>query len=59
MLAVIEQVLDQPRSDDPQVTFAWSDLGPVGLLSLLTIYLGLRFGWLLERATQAGRIALG
>jgi NADH-quinone oxidoreductase subunit N len=51
--------LEQPGTDDLRVTFAWSDLGAVGLLSVLTVYLGLRFGWLLERATQAAHLALG
>ncbi len=52
--------LDQPAADDPRVTFAWSDLGAVGAaLGRSRRLLGLRFGWLLERATQAAHLALG
>jgi NADH-quinone oxidoreductase subunit N len=51
--------LDQPRSEDPRVSFRLSDLGTVGFLSLATIYLGVRFNWLLERVSVAGRIFTG
>jgi NADH-quinone oxidoreductase subunit N len=51
--------LDQPRSDDPPVAFRVSDLGAVGLLSLATIYLGVRFNWLLDRVNVAGRVFTG
>src|SRR5437870_1214569 len=42
--------LEQPRPEDPPISFRLGDLGAVGLLSLATLYLGVRFNCLLERA---------
>jgi NADH-quinone oxidoreductase subunit N len=51
--------LDQPRDEDPVLTFRTLDLGAIGLLSVATLLLGIRFGWLLERVQQAGRVFTG
>jgi NADH-quinone oxidoreductase subunit N len=51
--------LDEPRPEDPPVRFGLGDLGAVGLLSLATVYLGVRFGWLLDRADAARRVFTG
>jgi len=48
--------LDQPVAGDPQLVFRAGDLGVVGVLSLCTMYLGVRFGWLLERVDEARRV---
>src|SRR5438128_3583818 len=51
--------LEQPRPEDPPISFRLGDLGAVGLLSLATLYLGVRFNWLLERADEARRVFTG
>ncbi len=51
--------LDQPAPGDPPLAFRIADLGAVGALSLLTVYFGVRFGWLLERTMEAGRVFPG
>ena len=51
--------LDQPQPEDPPISFRLGDLGAVGLLSLATIYIGVRFNWLLERADEARRVFTG
>jgi hypothetical protein len=51
--------LDQPRPEDPVLTFRTLDLGAIGLLSAATLLLGIRFNWLLERVQQAGRVFTG
>ena len=51
--------LDQPGPEDPVLVFPLSGLGAVGLLSLATLYLGVRFNWLLERVHVAGRVFTG
>jgi NADH-quinone oxidoreductase subunit N len=51
--------LDQPRADDARVAFPRADLGAVAVLSVLTIYLGLRFEWLYQAATAASRLLRG
>jgi NADH-quinone oxidoreductase subunit N len=51
--------LDEPRVEDPPVRFRLGDLGAVGVLSLATLYLGVRFGWLLDRAEAARRVLAG
>ncbi|HSV05920.1 MAG TPA: NADH-quinone oxidoreductase subunit N [Candidatus Binatus sp.] len=51
--------LDQPQAEDPPISFRLGDLGAVGLLSLATIYIGVRFNWLLERADEARRVFTG
>lgn len=48
--------LDQPVAGDPRLSFRAGDLGVVGVLSLCTMYLGVRFGWLLERVDEARRV---
>ena len=51
--------LDQPEPEDAPISFRVGDLGAVGLLSLATIYIGVRFNWLLERADEARRVFTG
>jgi NADH-quinone oxidoreductase subunit N len=51
--------LDAPAPDDPPLAFPLRDLGGVGALSVLTVWLGVWFGWLLERALEAGRTLAG
>jgi len=51
--------LDQPAATDPPLAFRYRDLGAVGILSLFTVYLGVRFGWLLDRTAEAGRVFPG
>jgi NADH-quinone oxidoreductase subunit N len=51
--------LDLPRPEDAPVPFAMRDLGVVGLLSLALLVMGVRFGWLLDRARDAGRVFTG
>ncbi len=51
--------LDQPRLDDPPLRFAVGDMGAVGVLSVATVYLGVRFGWLLEQVDRARRVFTG
>jgi NADH-quinone oxidoreductase subunit N len=51
--------LDEPRAEDPPLRFRLGDLGAVGILSLATLYLGVRFGWLLDRADEARRVFAG
>jgi NADH-quinone oxidoreductase subunit N len=51
--------LDQPRAEDPVLRFRTLDLGAIGLLSVATLLLGIRFSWLLERVQQAGRVFTG
>jgi NADH-quinone oxidoreductase subunit N len=51
--------LDQPRAEDPVLSFRTLDLGAIGLLSIATLLLGIRFNWLLERVQQAGRVFTG
>jgi NADH-quinone oxidoreductase subunit N len=51
--------LDRPVESDPVLVFPASDLGAVGLLSAATLYLGIRFGWLVDRVHQAGRVFTG
>jgi len=51
--------LDQPRAEDPVMAFPLSSVGAVGALSLATLYLGVRFNWLLERVQHAGRVFTG
>jgi NADH-quinone oxidoreductase subunit N len=51
--------LDQPRPEDPVLAFRTIDLGAIGLLSLATLLLGIRFSWLLERVQLAGRMFTG
>ena len=51
--------LDQPQEVDQQVEFGLTDLGAVGILSAVTLYLGVRFGWLLEQADAARRVFTG
>ncbi len=48
--------LDLPRPDDPVMSFPLSSVGAVGALSLATLYLGVRFNWLLDRVQHAGRV---
>ena len=45
--------LDQPAAQDAPVSFPRADLGAVAVLSVLTIYLGIRFEWLYQAATAA------
>ena len=51
--------LDQPQAGDPVIAFPPSALGAVGVLSLATLYLGVRFNWLVERVAEAGRVFAG
>jgi NADH-quinone oxidoreductase subunit N len=51
--------LDQPGPDDPVLAFRTLDLGAIGLLSIATLLLGIRFNWLLDRVQQAGRVFTG
>jgi NADH-quinone oxidoreductase subunit N len=51
--------LDQPEADDPRLTFGAADVGVLGLLSLATLVLGIRFNWLLEQVEIAGRVFSG
>jgi NADH-quinone oxidoreductase subunit N len=51
--------LDLPEPEDPPLAFRLGDLGAVGVLSLATLYLGVRFGWLLERVDEARRVYTG
>ena len=51
--------LDQPQPDDPVMVFPLMSVGAVGLLSVATLYLGVRFNWLLERVQHAGRVFSG
>ncbi|HWP67615.1 MAG TPA: NADH-quinone oxidoreductase subunit N [Candidatus Limnocylindria bacterium] len=51
--------LDAPGPQDAAVRFPRADLGAVALLSVLTIYLGIRFEWLYQAASAASRIFRG
>jgi len=51
--------LDQPQEGDPVLAFPASALGGVVLLSTATVYLGVRFNWLVERVAEAGRVFAG
>jgi len=52
--------LDQPRAEDPPMTFRpIGDLGAVGLLSAANLFLIFRFEWLLSAVERAGRIFAG
>ena len=51
--------LDQPAADDRPVRFPMADLGAVTVLSVLTIYLGVRFEWLYQTAVAASRLFKG
>src|SRR5881296_993468 len=51
--------LDEPRADDPVVGFPANELGPVGVLSLATLVLGVNFNWLLRWVEVAGRVFTG
>jgi NADH-quinone oxidoreductase subunit N len=48
--------LDQPEPSDPVLAFPLTDLGAVGALSVATLYLGVRFGWLLEWVEDGRRV---
>jgi NADH-quinone oxidoreductase subunit N len=51
--------LDQPKEGDPPLRFALGDLAAVALLSGVTMLVGLRFGWLLERVDAARSVFSG
>jgi NADH-quinone oxidoreductase subunit N len=51
--------LDQPAAGDRPVRFPAADLGAVAVLSVLTIYLGVRFEWLYQTAVAASRLFKG
>jgi NADH-quinone oxidoreductase subunit N len=51
--------LDQPLPEDRPVHFPAADLGAVAVLSVLTIYFGLRFEWLYQTAVAASRLWRG
>ena len=51
--------IDQPTADDPILAFRPSDLVAVSVLSFATVYLGVRFGGLLDRVDQARRVFTG
>jgi NADH-quinone oxidoreductase subunit N len=51
--------LDQPEAGDPRLYFPASALGAVGLLSVATLYFGVRFAWLVDRVREAGRVFVG
>jgi NADH-quinone oxidoreductase subunit N len=51
--------LDQPTPEDRPVRFPAADLGAVAVLSVLTVYLGLRFEWLYQTALAASRLLRG
>src|SRR5206468_3750019 len=51
--------LDDPTADDPALRFGANELGPVGVLSLATLVLGVNFNWLLRWVEVAGRVFTG
>jgi NADH-quinone oxidoreductase subunit N len=51
--------LDLPAAEDPVLDFPRGDRVAVGLLSLATVLLGVRFNWLVERVQVAGRLFPG
>ena len=51
--------LDQPSPEDPPLRFQLGDLAAVALLSGVTMLVGIRFGWLLDRVDAARNVFSG
>jgi NADH-quinone oxidoreductase subunit N len=51
--------LDRPAREDPVLAVPAGDRVAVGLLSAVTLVLGVRFNWLVERVQEAGRVFSG
>ncbi len=51
--------LDQPSPDDPPLRFQLGQLAAVALLSGVTMLVGIRFGWLLDRVDVARNVFSG